>query len=112
MLMTDLVDSLLHTVTEGDLGGDGLLELGDERVVHAGLDEDAVGGDASLAGVTELGSHAALDREVEVGRVEDDEGGVAAELQGDLLHGRGTLAVQDLAHAGGSGEGQGANLEL
>ena len=51
-------------------------------VVDARLDEDPVGADAGLSGVAELGGHAAGDGLVHVGRVEDDEGGVAAQLQG------------------------------
>ena len=56
-----------------------------ESVVDAGLDVEAVGADAGLAGVAELGGDRALDRAVEVGVVEDDERRVAAQLHRDLL---------------------------
>ena len=45
----------------------------------------------------EFGDHAPLDGEVDVGRVEDEEGRVAPQLQGDLLHRVGALPIQDLA---------------
>ena len=59
-------------------------ELLGEGVVDAGLDVDPVGADAGLAGVPELAGDGALDRLVEVGVVEDDERGVAAQLHRQL----------------------------
>ena len=56
--------------------------------MNARLDEDAVGADASLAGVAELRGHAAGDGDLQVGRVEDNERRVTPHLQGKLL-GRG-----------------------
>ena len=66
-------------------------QLRGEGVVDAVLHQDAVGADAGLAGVAVLGGDRALDRGVEVGVVEHDEGRVAAELQRDLLDRAGAL---------------------
>src|SRR5690606_14001818 len=52
-------------------------ELRGEGVVDAGLHEDAVGAHAGLAAIAEFRRERALDGEVEVGIVEDDEGRVA-----------------------------------
>jgi hypothetical protein len=65
----------------------------------------AVGADAGLAGVAVLGGDGALDRGVEVGVVEDDEGRVAAELQRELLHVSAHCCIST-ADLGGAGEGQ------
>ncbi len=56
-------------------------KLVDEGVVDAVLYVDAVGTDAGLPGVAVLGDHRALDRRIQIGVVEDDEGCVAAQLQ-------------------------------
>ena len=56
--------------------------------MHPGLHVDAVGADAGLPGVAELRGDRALDRRIEIGVVEDDEGRVAAELERELLHAR------------------------
>ena len=61
-------------------------QLLDELVIDAGLNEEAVGADAGLAGIAVLRDHGALDRAVDVGVVEDDERRVAAELHRYLLH--------------------------
>ena len=68
-----------------------LQECAISLVIDARLDEDPVGADAGLAGVAELGGHAAGDGLRHVGRVEDDEGRVAAQLKRDLLHRAGAL---------------------
>jgi hypothetical protein len=60
--------------------GDRRRKLVGERVEHAALHIEAVGADAGLAGVAELGDQRAFDRLVEIGVVEDDERRVAAEL--------------------------------
>ncbi len=70
-----------------------------ETVVDAGLHENAVGADAGLAGVAVFGGHGAGHRLLEIGVVEDEERRVAAELEGELLHGVGALAVEHLADA-------------
>ena len=85
-----------------DSGG----ELGDEGVVNAVLRVDAVGADAGLAHVAELGDDRALDRGVDIGVVEDDERRVAAELEPDLLHRSRRLAHEELADLGRAGEAE------
>ena len=82
-----------------------LREAGGEGVVDAVLHQDAVGADAGLAGVAELAGQGAGHRLIEIGVVEHDEGGVAAQLQAQPLDGVGGLAHQQRAHAGRSGEG-------
>ena len=57
---------------------------------------DPVGADAGLAGVPELAGHAAGHRQVEVCGLEDNEGGVTAQLQPQPLDCPGTLTVQNL----------------
>ena len=75
-------DAALEAVADLELA-DRRRELVGERVVDAVLHVEAVGADAGLAGVAELGGDRAFDRRVEVGVVEDDERRVAAELQRD-----------------------------
>ncbi|MNC07615.1 hypothetical protein D3C75_551680 [compost metagenome] len=81
-----------------------------EGVMDAGLHQDAVGADAGLAGVAVFGGECPGHGGVEVGIVKHDEGGVATQLQGEPLHGVGALAHQQLADAGGAGEGELAHL--
>jgi ribose-phosphate pyrophosphokinase len=66
---------------EFDLGR----ELRHKRVVDAGLHIKAVGTDAGLAGVAVFAGHGAFDGAVNVGVVKHDEGGIAAQLQGQLF---------------------------
>lgn len=115
----DLGEGLVDTAGRGDgahggaLGGavaddqlaGALLEHLRDLVVHAGLDVDAVGGHAGLAGVAPLEGHELVDGLVEVGVVEDDEGAVTAQLEGDLLQSLGAVGGDQLADAGGTGEG-------
>src|SRR3546814_3201477 len=61
-------------------------ELFGEGVVDPFLHQDAVGTDAGLAGVAELGDHGTLDGGIEVGVVEHQEGRVATELQRSEEH--------------------------
>ncbi len=87
-------------------------ELLDEGVVHRLVDVEAVGGGAGLAHVAHLGDHRALDRGIEVGVVEDDERGVAAELHhrlDDVLRGGGDQLPPDLGRAG---EGDDADAQV
>ncbi len=86
--------------------GDRGRELLRELVVDPLLDVDPVGADAGLAGVAELARDRALDRGVDVGVVEDDQGRMAAELHADLLDRVGALLEQDLADLGRAGERQ------
>ena len=60
-------------------------ELVGEAVIDAVLHQDAVGADAGLTAIAELGDEHAFDRKVEIGVIEDDEGRVAAELQAKPL---------------------------
>lgn len=97
-------DALLEAVADLeflDLGG----ELLGELVVDAALDVDAVGADASLARGAELGGDGTSHSGVDVGVIEDDEGGVAAELEGQLLEGAGALLHEQLADVRRAGEG-------
>ena len=87
-------------------GGDRLRVALDERVVDAVLHEQAVGGDADLAGVAELAQDGAGDGLVEVGVVEDEERRVAAELERELHDLAGALRHQDLADGRRSREGE------
>ena len=79
-------------------------EAVDEGVVQALVDEEAVGGDADLAGVGELGRHRDVQRRLEVGVVVDDERRVAAEFHRHLLHGVGGVADHLLADARRAGQ--------
>ncbi len=59
----------------------GLGEALGEGVVDVVLHQDAVGADAGLAGIPVFRGDGTLDRHLDVGIVEHDERGVAAELQ-------------------------------
>ena len=75
-------------------------------VVDPVLHEDPVRRDARLAAVPELADQRAGDGRVEVGVVEDDERGVAAELERDLLHLLRALRHQELPDLGRAGEAE------
>ena len=77
----------------GELRGDGL------------VDEEAVGGGAGLAHVAHLGGHGPFDGLIQVGVLEHDERGVAAELHGGAQHVLGGVGDEPLADRGGTGEG-------
>ncbi|MPL75524.1 hypothetical protein SDC9_21348 [bioreactor metagenome] len=98
-------DAGLETVADVQLGDRGGQLLG-EGVIDPGLHIDAVRADAGLAVVAELRHHRALDRGVEIGVVEDDEGRVAAKLHRAFHHLIGGLTHQDPADLGRAGEGQ------
>ena len=80
-----------------------------ELVVEAGgdafLHEEARAGAADLALVEPDRIDEAFDGGVEVGVVEDDVGGFAAELQGEGFAGAGGRLADALADGGGAGEG-------
>ena len=79
---------------------------GERRSASGLVHVEAVGGRAGLAHVAHLGEHRAVDGRVEVGVLEHEERGVAAELHRhpqDLL---GRLFDQRAPHLGGAGEGQ------
>ena len=65
-----------------------------ELVVDAALDVDPVGGGAGLAAVAHLGDHGAVEGQIEVRVIEDQERSVAAEFHGALEHVVGRLAQQ------------------
>ena len=75
------------------------------------MHQHPVRSNACLAGIPEFGVHTPLDGEVDVRGLEYYEGGVPSQLQRYLFHCGCALAVQDLAHVGGTGEGQGSDLE-
>ena len=77
-----------------------------ELVGDAGLDVEAVGGRAGLAHVAQLGHHRLVDGELEVGVVEDQERGVAAELHRDAQHATHRARREHAADLGRAGEGQ------
>ena len=72
-------DARLQAVAD-PLGGHGLGEPTRELVVDAALDEKVVRGIAGLSHVPHLCDDGGLDGGIEVRVVEDDEGGVPAEL--------------------------------
>ena len=92
----------------GGGGGEAAAEVGVDRA----LDQEAVGGEAVLAGGGELGLDGLGDGAVEVGVGEDEEGGVAAELEDEALHGVGGLAVEQAADLGRAGEGEDADARV
>ena len=73
-------------------------QLRDELLGHGLLDEDPVGADTGLAGVPELAGHTARHGQVQVGRLEDQEGSVAPQLEAQPLDCPRTLPVQNLPH--------------
>jgi hypothetical protein len=93
-----------HAITDGE-AFDLIGKSGGKRVVDTTLNIDAISTDAGLAGGAELGGDGACDSAVEIGVVEHDKGGVAAELERELLEGVGGLAHEQLADARGAGEG-------
>jgi hypothetical protein len=55
-------------------------KLSRELVMDRGMDVEAIGGRAGFSHVAHLGDHRTLDRGIDVGIIEDDKGGVAAQL--------------------------------
>ena len=64
-----------------------------KAIVDARLHEDAIGANAGLSGVAILRGHGARDCLIEVGIVENEEWGIAAQLQRQLLHCVGALTI-------------------
>ncbi|MNK46889.1 hypothetical protein D3C87_656840 [compost metagenome] len=101
--------ALRHAVGEAvaDLHG---VDLGHQALgdflVDAGLHVDAVGAHAGLAGIAVLRGQDAVDRAVQVGVVEHDEGRVAAQFQRQLLDGGRALLHQRAADFGRPREAQ------
>ncbi len=76
------------------------------------MDVEAVGGGARLAGVAHLGEEGTLDRLVDVGVREDEEGRIPAQLHRDLQHLLGCLGEEHTPHFRGAGERQLANSRI
>ena len=79
---------LVERAAEADPSG-AVHDRVDELVVDRLLDDEPGAGRADLAGVQEHGGEREVERDLEIGVGEDDVGVLAAELQGDLLHGAG-----------------------
>ena len=75
-------------------------------VINARLHIDAVGANAGLAVVAELGNHRAFDGLIKIGIVKHDKGRVAAQFHRAFQHLFGCLTQQNAAHFGRTGEGQ------
>src|SRR5215211_7528802 len=89
-----------------------LRELLGELVRNAVCDMEAVGGGARLADVAHLGDHGALDRRVDVGVVEDEERGVAAEFHRDAQELLGRLGDELAPYLGRAREGELAGARI
>ena len=76
-----------------------------KRIVDAGLYENPIGTDAGLAAIAELRRNRPLDRQVEVGIVEDNERRIAAKLEAEPLDTVGGTPHQKRAYAGRTGKG-------
>ncbi len=85
---------------------DRLRQARGEFIVNRVLHEKAIGADAGLPGVAVFRGDGAIDRGVEIGVVEHDEGRVAAQFERDFFHRAGALPHQELADLGRAGEGQ------
>lgn len=59
-----------------------------------------------MAGAAELADHGAVNGLVEVGILEDNEGGVSTELHAHALHGTGSSLGEDLANTRGASKAQ------
>ena len=86
-------------------GRHGLGEDADHGVVQRTRDQQSRAAHAELAGVEDEGLDDGADGHVEVGVLEDDVGGVAAELHGDRLEVLAGDAGGVPADRGGPGEG-------
>ena len=75
-------------------------------VINARLHIDAVGANAGLAVVAELGNHRTFDGLIQIGIVKHDEGRVAAQFHRAFQHLFGCLTQQNAAHFGRTGEGK------
>ena len=80
-------------------------ELLGKGLVHRAVHKDAIGADAGLAAVAELGGHEAVHGRSHIGVLENDEGRIAAQFERELFEGVGAAARQVLAHGRGAGEG-------
>ena len=109
-LALDLADDRAHVgVVVQRVAVDGALRLLGERIdevpIDAGAGEHARGGRAVLAGVEVAGARDALGGGLDVGVVEHDDRGLAAELEVDALERVGGGGGDGLAGADRAGEG-------
>ena len=75
-------------------------QLLDKRIVDLVLGVDAIGADAGLPHVAVFRDNRAIDRGIEIGVVEHDEGCIAAKLEAELFHANRRLLIEDLADFG------------
>ena len=80
-----------------------------EFVIDGTFDIDAVGAKAILPGCRPFGLHRLGNGLVQIAVLEHDHRGVAAQFHDQPLNGRRRLAVEEPAHFGRAGEGQGAD---
>ena len=99
------LDALFQAIAHGQLSVHGGGQLLAEGIDHAGLHQEAIGTDAGLAGIAELGCHRAFHRRIEIGVFEHQEGRVAAKLQRDLLDMLRGICHQATPDFRGAGEG-------
>ena len=76
------------------------------------LQQDAAGGRAALAGGAECAPQRAVEREIEIGVVEDDLRVFAAHLERNLLEGGGGALRDQRAHRARAGEADGAHIGM
>merc|ERR1711893_175862 len=100
-----LIHFWIHAIAQYQFFLDSLAEFGYEGIVNSILDKDSVGADAGLSHIPELGYHHSIYGLVKVGRVENNEWSVAAQLQGQFLHRARALSVENLANSRGTCEG-------
>ena len=74
--------------------GDTLGQACNKGVMNTGLYQETVDADAGLSGIAKFGNQRAFDRTLQVGVVEHDEGGIAAQLQRNFFQGRRALCHQ------------------
>ena len=86
-------------------GPDPLDEAFGQRLRYPLVDEEASAGRADLSLVAEGGPHGPFDGRLEVGVVQDDVGGLAAELERQPLQGSGSGPLDLLPDGGRSREG-------
>ena len=77
-----------------------------EDLVHRIRNVDTVGANTSLARIAKLGLNESSDRRIQIGVVENDKGGIAAELERKPLERRGRFSSEMLTDRGRSGKGQ------
>src|SRR5262249_30689232 len=79
---------------------DGIAQAACELIVDAGRTEESIRAYTGLAVIAILRDNRPSNRRIEIRIVEDDERGVAAELEGHFLHRAGALGHEQLADFG------------